>query len=371
LHNHIIFANGLIDNFHSNGSVMLVGDAYIFNHFSVEDAFLQVVNPQHLDYGRPNLSLPYLELLSAFDEMLHQNFDLLWQFYFELYGSSFDFSRLFSWQGIGNTRETFVLPDRPNETDNGDTGSSAGNGNGGSQPSGTPITNIELIFVTPHLQPIAGMTPGLLADGSFVQRSFPPGQNYTGTISWQYVNGNIFHGNAFNANTAYIARIELAADPGFFFPSNVNVTKHYFGETPFVISQSINSTGSTATFIITFSLLVDNTPPTAPAVITPQVLNAPSGSFTINDNYFPPHNPGNYPSIVLSTAPLPSVFDPDDFWDYLQGVIFAASDINYQGHRFNVDSLLPGETYRVYAAFTDQGNESFVFIGEITTASAR
>ena len=98
-------------------------------------------------------------------------------------------------------------------------------------PKGTAITGDLPVAIT---KPVKGETP---------QSAIAAATQYTGTIAWE---GNP---TTFAANTAYTAKVELTANTGYQFASDVNPTV-----TDATISEkSVSADGKTLTFKATFS----------------------------------------------------------------------------------------------------------------------
>lgn len=98
-------------------------------------------------------------------------------------------------------------------------------------PKGTAITGDLPVAIT---KPVKGETP---------QSAIAAATQYTGTIAWE---GNP---TTFAANTAYTAKVELTANSGYQFASDVNPTV-----TDATISEkSVSADGKTLTFKATFS----------------------------------------------------------------------------------------------------------------------
>ena len=98
------------------------------------------------------------------------------------------------------------------------------------RPKGTAITGDLAVAIT---KPVKGGTP----------ESAITGTNYTGTIAWE---GNP---TTFAANTAYTAKVELTANTGYQFASDVNPTV-----TDATISEkSVSADGKTLTFKAAFA----------------------------------------------------------------------------------------------------------------------
>lgn len=97
-------------------------------------------------------------------------------------------------------------------------------------PKGTALTGDLAVAIT---KPVKGETP---------QSAIAAATQYTGTIAWE---GNP---TTFAANTAYIAKVELTANTGYQFASDVNPTV-----TDATISEkSVSADGKTLTFKATF-----------------------------------------------------------------------------------------------------------------------
>ena len=97
-------------------------------------------------------------------------------------------------------------------------------------PKGTALTGDLAVAIT---KPVKGETP---------QSAIAAATQYTGTIAWE---GNP---TTFAANTAYIAKVELTANTGYQFASDVNPTV-----TDATISdKSVSADGKTLTFKATF-----------------------------------------------------------------------------------------------------------------------
>ena len=123
-------------------------------------------------------------------------------------------------------------------------------------PKGTTPTTITGELAVAIAAPVKGKAP---------QSTIAATEQYTGTIAWE---GNP---TTFAADTAYTAKVELTANTGYQFASDVNPTV-----TDATISEkSVSADGKTLTFKATFPATTDAVVTKVQIASTPPSLNVP------------------------------------------------------------------------------------------------
>ena len=229
LHNHVIFADGAIENFTTHGNVLIMGEVRMEHIQQNDGALAQIIHPDHFGLGLAGLSLGYLELLAAWNDMMelhmHSFFDFFqwpgwnWSAFWQLPSSHVPVIGPPGWP-----------PPAPNPTPNPPITP---------PPGALPINPVLLNIIAPHIDRPSGLPAGLLAPGYFIQTQIHQNPQFTGEISWYNNMGQRLTNRPFDRHTAYTAKISLTARQGFYFPSDTRLNLLVFGNVRYNMDNNI------------------------------------------------------------------------------------------------------------------------------------